>query len=111
MEAKYPDTELRLYGSHDEMVLDLQAGRIDAIMSDVLAEDAFLQTPEGKDFAFFGAANHYDPAIHGVGEAVGVRKEDTALRDRFSAAIAAIRDSGTYEDMVAKYFSFDVYGE
>ena len=56
------------------------------------------------------AANHFDPAIHGTGVAVGVRKDDTELRDRFSAAIAAIREDGTYETIAGKYFDFDVYG-
>jgi len=110
VESAFPDSELRLYGTHDEMLLDLQAGRLDAVMSDVLAEGGFLSTPEGEGFAFFGAENHYYPAIHGAGVSVGVRKEDTALRDRFSAAIAAIREDGTYDTIVGKYFDFDVYG-
>jgi len=110
MEAMYPDTELRLYGTHDEMLLDLAAGRIDAVMSDQLAEDAFLQSPAGEGYAYFGAENHYDPAIHGEGAAIGVRKEDVELRDRFTAAIAAIREDGTYDEIVGKYFDFDVYG-
>jgi arginine/ornithine transport system substrate-binding protein len=111
MEAHYPDVELRLYGTHDEALLDLQAGRVDAVMSDVLAEDeGFLQTPAGEGFAFFGAENHFDPAIHGDGASIGVRKEDTALRDKLSEAILAIRADGTYDTIVAKYFDIDVYG-
>lgn len=109
MEAKYPDTELQLYGTHDEMLLDLQAGRIDAVMSDVLAEDQFLKSPDGAGYGFIGG-DHYDPAIHGPGASIGVRKEDTELRDKFSAAIAAIRADGTYEAIQKKYFAFDVYG-
>jgi arginine/ornithine transport system substrate-binding protein len=109
MEAKYPDTELRLYGTHDEMLLDLQAGRIDAVMSEVMAEGEFLESPAGEGFAFIGG-DHLDPAIHGTGVGVGVRKEDTELRDRFSAAIAAIREDGTYQPIADKYFDFDVYG-
>ena len=109
MEAKYPDTELRLYGTHDEMLLDLQAGRVDAVMSEVMAEGEFLELPAGEGFAFIGG-DHLDPAIHGTGVGVGVRKEDTELRDRFSAAIAAIREDGTYQPIADKYFDFDVYG-
>jgi lysine-arginine-ornithine-binding protein len=111
MEAKYPDTDLRLYGTHDEILLDLQAGRIDAVMSSVMAEDAFLKSSAGEGFAYFGAENHNDPAIHGTGAAIGVRKEDTELRDRLSAAIAAIREDGTYDEIVGKYFDFDIYGD
>jgi polar amino acid transport system substrate-binding protein/arginine/ornithine transport system substrate-binding protein len=109
MEAKFPDTELQLYGTHDEMLLDLQAGRIDAVMSDVLAEDQFLKSPDGADYGYIGG-DHYDLAIHGPGASIGVRKEDTELRDKFSAAIKAIRADGTYDAIQKKYFVFDVYG-
>jgi arginine/ornithine transport system substrate-binding protein len=111
MEARYPDTELRLYGSQDEANLDLAAGRVDALMADAVSlEEGFLDTPAGEGFAFFGAENHFDPAIHGSGVSVGVRKEDTELRDRFSEAIAAIRADGTYEKISEQYFGMDIYG-
>ncbi|HRO12805.1 transporter substrate-binding domain-containing protein [Amaricoccus sp.] len=112
METHFPDTELRLYGSQDEANLDLAAGRVDALMADAVSlEDGFLKTDAGKGFAFFGAENHFDPAIHGTGVAVGVRKEDTELRDRFSEAIAAIRADGSYQALSEKYFGMDVYGD
>ncbi|MFN7222224.1 MAG: transporter substrate-binding domain-containing protein, partial [Burkholderiales bacterium] len=38
------------------------------------------------------------------------RKSDTALRDEFNAAIAALRSNGTYKKIQDKYFDFDVYG-
>ncbi len=111
MEAKFPDVELKLYGTQDEAYLDLQAGRIDAIMADVIAiNDGFLATDSGKGFAQFGNI-HLDEAIHGVGAGIGVRQEDTELRDSFSAAIQTIRDNGTYKSINDKYFSFDLYGD
>jgi polar amino acid transport system substrate-binding protein/arginine/ornithine transport system substrate-binding protein len=112
MEAHYPDVDLRLYGTHDEALLDLQTGRIDAVMSDVLAEDqGFLKTPAGEGFDFFGAENHFDPEVHGDGASIGVRKEDVELRDRLSEAILAIRANGTYDEIAGKYFDIDIYGE
>lgn len=111
MEAHYPDTQLQLYGTQDEMVLDLAAGRIDAGMASGIAIDSgFLQTPAGQGFAFLGG-DHYDPAVHGTGAAIGVRKEDTSLRDKFTAAIAAIRADGTYQALEKKYFAQDIYGD
>ena len=111
LEAVYPDTELRLYGTQDEAVLDLSAGRIDAVMADELAiTEGFLATPAGAGFALFGEP-HSDPAYHGPGAGIGVRKEDTELRDRLSAAILAIRADGTYDTIREKYFETDIYGD
>ncbi|MBA3326043.1 MAG: transporter substrate-binding domain-containing protein [Rhodobacteraceae bacterium] len=111
MEKAYPDTELTLYASQDEAYLDLVSGRVDAVMGDSVAMDqGFLQTPDGEGFAFFGDP-HADPAIHGEGAGIGVRKEDTELRDKLTAAIDAIRESGKYDEIATKYFDFNIYGD
>jgi lysine-arginine-ornithine-binding protein len=111
VEATYPDADIVLYGTQDEANLDLIAGRLDAVMADsVVLALGFLDTPEGQGFAFFGEP-HLDPEFHGEGIGIGVRQEDTELREQLNAAIAAIRDSGTYDEIAGKYFDFDIYGE
>jgi ABC-type amino acid transport substrate-binding protein len=111
MEAHYPDTALRLYGNQQHVLLDLTLGRVDAVLGEAIQLDAgFLRTPAGDGFAFFGG-DHFDPAIQGEGAAIGVRKADTALRDRMSQAIADIRADRTYDAIVARYFNTDIYGE
>lgn len=110
MESEYPDVELKLYGTQDEAYLDLQAGRVDAIMADSVAmDDGFLKTEAGADYAFFGA-DYAVPEYHGEGAGIGVRKEDTELKAALDAAIAAIRANGSYDEIGAKYFDFDIYG-
>ena len=109
MEKKFPDVELQLYGTQDEVYLDLQSGRLDASIQDsIAADDGFLKTDAGANFAFLGG-NHNDVAIHGVGAGIGVRQEDTELRDNLSAAIKTIRDNGKYKAINDKYFDFDIY--
>ena len=110
MEGEFPDATLQLYGSQDEMTLDLTSGRIDAAMADSVALDlGFLKTPGGADYAFFGES-YSIPKYHGEGAGIAVRKEDTELRDKLSAAILAIRADGQYQTIEKKYFDFDVYG-
>jgi polar amino acid transport system substrate-binding protein/arginine/ornithine transport system substrate-binding protein len=110
MEKNYPDTELTLYASQDEAYLDLTSGRLDAVMGDSIAiTDGFLETEQGEGYAQLGEP-HVDPAVHGNGAGIGVRKEDTELRDRLTAAIEAIRANGTYDEIAGKYFDFDIYG-
>lgn len=110
MSKMMPDVELKLYGTQDEVYLDLEAGRIDAAMADSVAmEDGFLKTDAGQNFAFFGK-DYNEPSIHGEGAGIAIRKEDTDLRDKFNAAIQLIRNNGTYDQIAKKYFNFNVYG-
>jgi len=111
MEKIFPDTELKLYGTQEEVFLDLSAGRIDAQISDsIQADEGFLSKPEGEGFAYLGG-DLFDLECHGVGSGIAVRKGEEELRDGFSAAIKAIREDGTYTKINDKYFDFDVYGD
>ena len=110
MEKHYPDAELVLYASQEEVFQDLAIGRIDAQFSDsIAADDGFLKTDAGKGFEFVGGDQH-DPECHGVGAGIAVRKQDKELREELNAAIKAIRKNGTYQKINAKYFDFDIFG-
>ncbi|MBP7241625.1 transporter substrate-binding domain-containing protein [Amaricoccus sp.] len=110
VEKHYPGVQLTLYGSQDEAILDLTSGRIDLIVGDAIQlEEGFVNTPAGEGYARVGE-QFFDPEIHGEGAAVGVRKGDTELRDKLSAAILALRESGKYDEIQKKYFKIDIYG-
>lgn len=111
LEKLFPDSDLRLYGTQEEVFLDLAAGRIDLSFSDsIQADEGFLKTDAGKDFEFVGP-EQFDLECHGEGAGIAVRKGDDELRESFNAAIKAIRDDGTYQAINANYFDFDIYGE
>lgn len=110
MEKAFPDVELKLYGTQEEVFLDLAAGRVDAQISDSIQSlEGFLTKPEGKDFAFLGD-DQFDLECHGEGAGIAVRKGEDDLRLAFDKAIKAIRDDGTYARINAKYFDFDIFG-
>jgi len=110
MEKMYPDAELVLYASQEEVFQDLAIGRIDAQFSDsIAADDGFLKTDAGKGFSFVGGDMH-DMECHGEGAGIAVRKGDEELRMQLNAAIKAIRDNGVYQKINAKYFEFDIFG-
>jgi polar amino acid transport system substrate-binding protein len=101
--------EVKEYQTQDEANQDLAAGRIDAIQADAIALDAFLKSDAGKCCDYKGDVAD-DPAVLGAGVGIGLRKEDTALKDKLNAAIKAIRANGTYDTFSKKYFDFDIYG-
>ena len=48
-----------------------------------------------------------DPIFDG-GVGAGVRKEDTELKAKFNAGIAAVYKSGEFDTIQKKYFKYDV---
>ena len=110
VQDKYPESELKAYPSPDEYKLDLATGRIDAAMDDSVVLSAWLETEEGAACCRLLGTVESDPVIHGEGAGIAIRKEDTALRDKFNEALEEIRADGTYEKINEKYFPFDVYG-
>ena len=110
MEKAFPDVELKLYPTQEEVFQDLAAGRIDAQISDsIQALEGFLQTDAGAGYAFLGG-DQFDLECHGEGAGIAVRKGNPELIAAFNNAIQAIRADGTYKAINDKYFEFDVYG-
>ena len=110
LEKAFPDSELVLYGTQEEVFQDLAAGRVDASISNsVQALEGFLGTDAGKSYEFAGG-DQYDKGCHGEGSGIAVRKGSDELRDAFNRAIKEIRSDGTYGEINARYFDFDIYG-
>ena len=112
MEKIYPDAELRLYATQEEVFLDLAAGRLDAQFSDSLqADEGFLKPRTRARASRLPAAPSSTSSAHGEGAGIAVRKGEGELLDALNAAIVAIREDGTYKAINDKYFDFDVYGD
>ncbi|MCZ7495665.1 transporter substrate-binding domain-containing protein [Agrobacterium rhizogenes] len=100
----------KTYQTLDEAFQDLAAGRIDYVFGDSLVLDAFVKSDAGKDCCADMGNVADDKQILGLGVSGGLRKEDTELKAKLNAAIAAVRASGKYDEITRKYFSFDIYG-
>ncbi|MNK65591.1 Histidine-binding periplasmic protein [Pseudomonas fluorescens] len=98
------------YQNQDQVYADLVVGRLDAsLQGSIQASYGFLKTAAGKDYEFAGATLDA-PGFFGVGDGLGLRKEDVALREDLNKALATILANGTYARINNKYFDFDVYG-
>lgn len=100
---------VKTYQDFNEHNQDLIAGRVDAVVGDSLAFADFLSSPEGANFEIKSSLSN--ETIFGLGVGAGIRKDDTELLAKFNAAIQQIREDGTYAEITAKYFDFDIYGD
>jgi len=109
-EKHFPDSDLKMYPTADEYKLDISNGRIDAVIDDIVVLSEWLKSDAGACCKIMTPLK-VDPEINGNGAGIAVRKGETALADKFTAAIAAIRANGKYKQVQDKYFAFDVYGK
>nr|WP_246413806.1 transporter substrate-binding domain-containing protein [Martelella radicis] len=110
-EKHFPDAKIKTYQTQDEVNQDLYAGRIDAEIADLVTLQPFLESDNGKACCEMVGTVAQDVQIYGPGIGVGLRKGDTELLEKFNAAIAAVREDGTYAEISKKYFDFDIYGD
>ncbi|MGI9525381.1 MAG: transporter substrate-binding domain-containing protein [Hyphomicrobiaceae bacterium] len=103
MQKHMPDISLKSYDTMDNMILDLQAGRIDAGYTAVTFLLPIIE--KSNDIAMIGPDMTGGPLGRGV--AVGVRKEDSKLRERFSVAIDTMIADKSLSKLAVKWFGFD----
>lgn len=102
-------SDLKLYPTLDDEIADIQAGRVDLMAAAGIQIQDFLNKPEGQAYEIKVTLPH--ETMFGYGDGGGLRKEDTALKDKLNAALKAVHASGEYDAITKRYFNFDIYGE
>jgi polar amino acid transport system substrate-binding protein len=107
LEKFFKDSEIKLYGKLEEANLDLLTERLDLVLGDKFGLTKFLESREGaccRLIADVPPETGFQFQTYGI----GLRKEDTQLKERFDAALRQIVADGTYDRIRAKYFPFDI---
>ncbi|WP_455477409.1 transporter substrate-binding domain-containing protein [Bartonella sp. B41] len=95
---------IKLYPTAIEVNRDLLSHRLDVIICDKLQALDWIKN-EGKDCCqLLGTLQGTRLPI-----AIGIRQNDNNLKNKFNEAIKKIRIDGTYDKIMKKYFSFDIY--
>lgn len=96
--------EAKLYPTQDEAVVDLQNGRLDALISDKFVVVDWLNKA-GKDCCkLLGDVPGTETQA-----GIGIRQGEGELKEKFNKAIDALVADGTYAKITKKYFPFDIY--
>lgn len=96
--------DVKLYDTQEKAYLDLEAGRVEVLVSDKLPAYDWLQSKEGQSFDFLGNDIDINDKI-----GIAVRKSDDELRMKLNTALKAILANGTYEAINKKYFPISIY--
>jgi polar amino acid transport system substrate-binding protein len=99
----FPESETKTYQTQDEANNDLAAGRLDYVQADGSALGAFLKTEQGQSCCEFKAQVPDDPEVLGIGVGGGIRKEDTALKEKLNAALGELAKNGEIAKITDSY--------
>ena len=94
---------VKTYQTQDEANQDLAAGRLDYVQADASALDAFLASEQGTACCELKGQVPDDPEVLGEGVGAGLRKEDTAIKDKINAAIVELAKAGKFDEITNKY--------
>lgn len=108
--AVYPDADIKLYPTQDEVNLDMANGRLDLQVGDMIPLlDWVTKNEDGKGCCELIGEPITDKKFVGEGVGIAVRQDDNTLRERINQALKDIRADGTYQKINEKYFTIDVY--
>lgn len=96
LEENYPDVERVEVEQNAEMFLQLETGKVDAVVTGRPA--AMVYAKES------GKVKVLDEGLTEELYGWGVRKGETELVDSLNTALAALKENGTYDEIKAKYF-------
>ena len=99
--------DIKGYNSTEAHDLDLEAGRIDVVTTEITTLRATLDKPEFKD-KYMIAGPGFVGGVIGEGIGVGLRQDDAELKKMFDDAIAASIADGTIKRLSEKWFKLDV---
>ncbi len=98
--------ELRTYPTTEEHDLDLQAGRVDALLASSAQLRGTIEKKGGEVMKTEGPL--ITGGLLGKGTGIGLRKSDTDLKEMFDAAIDAAIKDGTVKALSIKWFKTDI---
>lgn len=104
MEENWPEDvynelgDLVLYPNYNNSFLDLEAGRVDAVVVGGVYGNYVVNQRGEENYNVFLDESAVEPL------AVGFRKSDTELAEEINTALQEMRDDGTFQEIYTKWF-------
>lgn len=102
-------SRILLFANQDEMREALRERRVDAIFDDGISLAFWLNGTLSQQCCAFRGGPYLEPRFFGDGIAIAVRKNNAKLKADLNDALAAVRESGRFSELVSRYFPFQIY--
>ncbi|MEQ6916251.1 transporter substrate-binding domain-containing protein [Halomonas aquatica] len=99
--------DVNRYATADDMVLDMDSGRLDAAFLDFPIGKSTLLESEAGDYKVVGKKITEPKEYFGEGFGLAFRQRDKELAAAFNEALATLQADGTYDEIHARYFGED----
>ncbi len=93
---------INTYKGLPELLLELENGRVDAIVNDSIAA-ILAMTAKGQEFAMFD-----DPGTEPFGAGIAIRQGNPALAEEMQKALDSMMEDGTYLALAKKWIGADI---
>ncbi|EAT12653.1 transporter substrate-binding domain-containing protein [Bermanella marisrubri] len=102
----HKEAEIVRYTTADDMVIDLKGERLDALFVDAPVGESMLK--DDKGYEQVGDMVNKPVSIFGEGIAAAFNKRNKDLEKKVSAALKKLKNDGTYDRIMKKYFSYSI---
>ncbi|PRY63533.1 amino acid ABC transporter substrate-binding protein (PAAT family) [Vreelandella songnenensis] len=96
--------DISRYSTADDMVLDMDAQRLDIVFLDFPIGQSTLVENEDGDYVIVGEQITEPKEYFGDGFGIAFRQRDEALAEKFNEALATLKEDGTYDEIYTRYF-------
>ncbi len=100
--ATFKDGKPVTYDSNNDVLMDLEAGRVDAVVADEIIVRYYM-SKKGED-KFKVLEEDFGDEEYGV----GMRQSDTALVEAFNKAYAELKEEGKLAEISTEWFGEDI---
>ncbi|MCP1313188.1 MULTISPECIES: transporter substrate-binding domain-containing protein [unclassified Halomonas] len=96
--------DISRYATADDMVLDMDAQRLDIVFLDFPIGHYTLIEGNDGEYKEVGERISEPKEYFGDGFGIAFRQRDEALAERFNEALATLQENGTYDEIYERYF-------
>lgn len=87
----------------------LKAGEVDVVFGDAIGLSFWINGTVSEQCCEFKGGAYLEPRFFGDGIAIALAKDDHQLKADIDAALAEVRSSGRFAELVTRYFPYRLY--